>query len=135
MKTKTILGGVILIFLGLSCNQNTKFSQDKTKPNIIYILADDLGYGDLSVYGQTKFSTPNIDKLAQEGLLFSQHYSGSTVCAPSRSSLMTGQHTGNTPIRGNKNLGLPAESLTIAEVLQENGYKTCLLYTSPSPRD
>ena len=65
-------------------------------PNVIFILADDLGYGDLSCYGQTKFSTPNIDQLAKEGLVFTQHYSGSTVCAPSRSALLTGLHTGHT---------------------------------------
>ncbi len=105
--------------------------QEKTqKPNIIYILADDLGYGDLSCYGQTKFSTPNIDKLADSGMLFTQHYSGSTVCAPSRSSLMTGQHTGHTFIRGNKEISpegqqpLSKDVFTIAEMLKENGYAT-----------
>jgi len=71
------------------------------KPNIVYILADDLGYGDLSCYGQKKFETPNIDQLASRGMLFTQHYAGCTVCAPSRSSLMTGQTSGHTPIRGN----------------------------------
>lgn len=64
--------------------------RELAKPNIIYILADDLGYGDLSFTGQEKFSTPNIDKLAKEGMFFTQHYAGSTVCAPSRSSLLTG---------------------------------------------
>ncbi len=63
-------------------------------PNIIYILADDLGYGDLGVYGQTKIQTPNLDRMAANGVLFTQHNSGSTVCAPSRSALMTGQHPG-----------------------------------------
>ena len=75
-----------------------------SKPNLIYILADDLGYGDLSIYGQEKFTTPNIDKLARQGMLFTQHYSGSTVCAPSRSSLMTGMHTGHIVVRGNKEI-------------------------------
>ncbi len=99
-------------------------------PNIVYILADDLGYGDLGCYGQEKFSTPNIDKLASQGMLFTQHYAGCTVCAPSRSSLMTGLHSGHTPIRGNKhwnpegNWPLPAESYTIAEMLKTRGY-TC----------
>ncbi|UAM97980.1 arylsulfatase [Polaribacter litorisediminis] len=126
MKKKHYLFGSLLlaVFLLTSCNKKTKNNIVKTKPNIIYILADDLGYGDLSSYGQTKFTTPNIDKLAKEGLLFTQHYAGSTVCAPSRSALMTGLHTGHTPIRGNKRLELPKESLTIAEVLKENGYKT-----------
>ena len=65
------------------------------RPNIVYILADDLGYGDLGAYGQTRIDTPNLDRLAAQGLRFTQHYAGSTVCAPSRAALMTGQHTGN----------------------------------------
>ena len=68
----------------------------RSKPNIIYILLDDAGYGDLSCYGQKHFKTPNIDRLAKEGIKFTQHYSGSTVCAPTRSVLMTGLHTGHT---------------------------------------
>ena len=70
-------------------------------PNIIYILADDLGYGDLSCLGQTHFETPHIDRLAREGMLFTQHYAGAPVCAPSRCALMTGKHTGHSVIRGN----------------------------------
>ena len=99
-------------------------------PNIVLILADDLGYGDLSCYGQQKFSTPNIDRLAKDGMLFTQHYCGCTVSAPSRSSLMTGLHTGHTPIRGNKEWKpegqwpLPADSYTIAEMLKARGYIT-----------
>jgi len=99
-------------------------------PNIIYILADDLGYGDLSVYGQNNFATPNIDKLAADGMIFTQHYSGSTVCAPSRSALMTGMHTGHTVVRGNHEIlpegqyPIPDSTLTIAEVLKEAGYIT-----------
>jgi arylsulfatase A-like enzyme len=119
-----------LFLFSASCHgiKNKKTTQHN-KPNIVYILADDLGYGDLSCYGQTHFSTPNIDKLAQEGMLFTQHYAGSTVCAPSRSSLMTGMDTGHTPIRGNKEtetgqLPLPKESYTVAELLKENGYAT-----------
>jgi arylsulfatase A len=100
------------------------------KPNIVYILADDLGYGDLSCYGQKHFQTPNIDKLASQGMLFMQHYAGCTVCAPSRSSLMTGLTTGHTPIRGNmswKEEGqypMVASTYTIAELLKEAGYVT-----------
>ena len=71
------------------------------KPNVIYILADDLGYGDLSCYGQKKFQTPNIDRLATEGIKFTDHYSGNTVCSPSRACLMTGQHPGRIHCRGN----------------------------------
>ncbi|WP_298365804.1 arylsulfatase [uncultured Lutibacter sp.] len=123
---------IVLIAVLASCN-STKNSKKEIvqKPNIIYILADDLGYGDLSCYGQVNFQTPNIDKLADNGMKFTQHYSGSTVCAPSRSSLMTGQHTGHTPIRGNKELKnregqtpMPASSYTIAEMLKEAGYTT-----------
>jgi arylsulfatase A-like enzyme len=97
------------------------------KPNIIFILADDLGYGDLGSYGQTKISTPNLDEMAKKGLRFTHHYSGSTVCAPSRNSLMTGQHTGHTTIRGNPRGGgvpLRPEDLTIGEILQGAGYIT-----------
>jgi arylsulfatase A len=100
------------------------------KPNVVFILADDLGYGDLSCYGQKHFNTPNIDKLAKNGMRFTQFYAGTTVCAPSRSSLMTGQHTGHTPIRGNKRWKpegqwpLPCKAFTIAELLKNSGYKT-----------
>ncbi|MDX9727273.1 MAG: arylsulfatase [Bacteroidales bacterium] len=110
----------------IACNTE----KGKKLPNIVYILADDLGYGDLSCYGQEKFSTPNIDRLAADGMLFRQHYTGCTVSAPSRSSLMTGQHTGHTPIRGNKEWDpegqwpLPASSFTVAEMLSERGYTT-----------
>lgn len=98
------------------------------KPNVIYILADDLGYGDLSCYGQTKFATPNIDRLAREGVRFTSFYAGNTVCAPSRSALLTGQHTGHTPVRGNAEIfpegqePLPASAITIPEVLRGGGY-------------
>ena len=100
------------------------------KPNIIYILADDLGYGDLSCYGQKHFKTPNLDKMANEGMLFTQHYAGCTVCAPSRSSLMTGLTTGHTPVRGNSEVTeegqwpLPATTVTFPKLLQEAGYIT-----------
>ncbi|MDO7172384.1 arylsulfatase [Mariniflexile sp. AS56] len=109
--------------------QNEKNINEK-QPNIIYILADDLGYGDLSCYGQDKFKTPNIDKLASQGMLFSQHYSGSTVCAPSRSALLTGMHTGHTVVRGNKEMQpegqypIPDNTYTLAEVMKKAGYKT-----------
>lgn len=97
------------------------------KPNIIFIHADDLGYGDLSSYGQRNFKTPNIDRLAVEGLRFTQYYAGSTVCAPSRSALMTGQHTGHTRIRGNARYPLRPEDVTVAEVLKTAGYRTALV--------
>jgi arylsulfatase A-like enzyme len=105
-------------------------SEKEKLPNIIFILADDLGYGDLSCYGQQRFTTPNIDRLASDGIKFTQHYTGCTVSAPSRSSLMTGQHTGHTPVRGNKNWKpegnwpLKGEAVTIAEMLKSKGYIT-----------
>jgi len=109
---------------------NNAPSENPKPPNIVFILADDLGYGDLSCLGQSHFQTPNIDRLAAEGMLFTQHYSGSTVCAPSRSALMTGQHTGHTFIRGNKEVKpegqypLPDSIFTLAEMLKAQGYAT-----------
>lgn len=96
-------------------------------PNIVYIMADDLGYGDLGCYGQEVIQTPNIDKLAEEGLRFTQCYAGSTVCAPSRCSLMTGLHTGHCRIRGNDRVPLEPEDVTVAEVLKEAGYTTAII--------
>lgn len=96
-------------------------------PNIIFILADDLGYGDLGSYGQKKIKTPHLDRMAADGLRFTQCYAGSTVCAPSRSALMTGQHTGHTRIRGNNAYPLRPEDVTVAEVLKQAGYTTGLV--------
>jgi len=130
---KSLIGkGLLLLLLIIGCGENNLHvdPDSSQKPNIIYILADDLGYGDLGCYGQTKFNTPNIDKLASEGIRFTQHYSGSTVCAPSRSSLMTGQHTGRTFIRGNKGAKpegqhpISSSVVIFAELLQKAGYKT-----------
>jgi arylsulfatase A len=100
------------------------------KPNIIFILADDLGYADLGCYGQQKTETPNIDKMAAQGLRFTQFYSGTSVCAPARASLMTGLHTGHTAVRGNRGtkpegqFPLPDSIVTIANILQQQGYTT-----------
>tara|TARA_R110002095_G_scaffold212746_3_gene202483 strand:- start:1037 stop:2458 length:1422 start_codon:yes stop_codon:yes gene_type:complete len=97
----------------------------KQKPNIIFIMADDLGYAELGCYGQTKIKTPHIDQLAAEGMKFTQAYAGSMVCQPSRSVLMTGQHTGHTAVRANDlNQLLYDEDQTVAEVLKEAGYAT-----------
>ncbi|GAB3652193.1 arylsulfatase [Echinicola sediminis] len=127
-----------ILFL-LSCNgQEKSESEDSKYPNIIFILADDLGYGDLSCYGQQKFKTPNIDRLAAGGMLFTNHYAGSSVCAPSRASLLTGHHTGHVAIRDNRSLDpspygfreregqFPlADSIrTLPEVLKSKGYVT-----------
>ena len=104
------------------------------KPNIVFILADDLGYGELGCYGQEKIKTPNIDQLAKEGLKLTQHYSGAPVCGPARCVLMTGKNLAHAEIRGNKDSGngkkfpgqwpLTAEAVTIAEVLKGAGYAT-----------
>jgi arylsulfatase A len=107
------------------------------KPNVIYILADDLGYNEVGCYGQKKIRTPNLDKMALEGMRFTQHYSGSAVCAPSRCVLLTGKHTGKSFIRNNGEFGggwhkddaegqmpIPNETLTVAEVFKSKGYAT-----------
>lgn len=110
--------------------------QTMRPPNIVLIMADDLGYGELGCYGQTKIQTPNIDRLAAEGMRFTRFYSASTVCAPTRCGLLTGKHTGHAAIRGNKEVGgwglnegegqapLPAGEQTIAELLKSRGYAT-----------
>src|SRR5437899_1784994 len=100
------------------------FGLHPKQPNIIFIMADDLGYGEVGCYGQEKIKTPNLDRMAAEGMRFTQCYAGTTVCAPSRASLMTGLHTGHTRIRGNEAVPLQAQDLTVAEVLKEAGYKT-----------
>ena len=111
-----------------ACAEGQK--QVQPKPNVVFILADDLGWGDLSCYGQTNFRTPNIDRLASEGLRFTQCYSGTTVSAPSRSCLVTGTHSGHTAIRGNMELQpegqfpLPADAVTIFHDLKAAGYTT-----------
>lgn len=98
------------------------------KPNVVFIIADDLGYGDLSCYGQEKFQTPHIDRLALNGIRFTRSYSGATVSAPSRASLVTGLHTGHAPIRGNKEIQpegqspLPAGTFTLFHLFKNAGY-------------
>ncbi len=118
----SILSFVLALFCALAAVAGEK-------PNFVFILADDLGYGDLSCYGQKKFTTPNIDRLGSEGLKFTQFYAGSTVCAPSRCSLLTGYHTGHAFIRGNKEnppligeFPIPPETITLAKKLKEAGY-------------
>ncbi|GEP97510.1 arylsulfatase [Chitinophaga cymbidii] len=120
---------LLLCLLAASCTAQQKQEATK-KPNIVLILADDLGYGDVGCFGQTKIHTPYLDSLATRGIRLTQFYAGTTVCAPSRSSLMTGQHTGHTPIRGNREIQpegqwpLPDTVSTIAEILQKAGYAT-----------
>lgn len=115
------------ISLGLLLNKSSKADEISTKPNFIIILADDLGYGDIGCYGQDNILTPNIDRLANEGMIFTDGYAGSTVCAPSRYCLMTGYHTGHGRIRGNGDIPLIPEDITIAEVLKSQGYVTGLV--------
>ena len=120
---------LITMFVGWSGTLNAQ-QEVGNKPNIIFILADDLGYGDVGFNGQQLIRTPHIDLLAKEGRVYDDFYAGSTVCAPSRSSLMSGQHTGHTFIRGNKSMEpegqfpLADSVVTLAEVLQRKGYKT-----------
>jgi arylsulfatase len=115
-------------------NKSAGFNFGKRRPNIIYILADDLGYSELGSYGQTKIKTPNIDKLAAEGMKFTDHYCGNAVCAPSRCCLMTGLHPGHAHVRNNKDytvsgcergqLPIPDSAVTIQELAKQAGYKT-----------
>lgn len=139
---KTVFRILILSILIIGCKK-------EKQPNIIYILADDLGYGELGVYGQNKIKTPHINALAKTGKLFTQHYSGAPVCAPSRAIFLTGQHSGHVAIRGNDewtsrgdvwnyekavndpNLEgqypMPKNTITLGKVLQESGYKTAVI--------
>ena len=96
-------------------------------PNIIFIVSDDLGYGDLSCYGQKSFTTPNIDRLATSGLKFTRHYSGATVCSPSRCSLMTGRDGGHATIRGNGKHMIANDEVTVAEIAKAAGYRTAMI--------
>ncbi|RPI26487.1 MAG: sulfatase [Acidobacteria bacterium] len=104
-------------------------SGDSPKPNIILILADDLGYGDLGCYGQRQIQTPQIDRMAAEGMRFTEQYAGSTVSAPSRACLLTGLHTGHTFVRGNGRVGLrpDPQDLTVARLLKDAGYHTAMI--------
>jgi len=97
---------------------------EPTKPNVLLILADDLGWGDLGCYGQKQIQTPHLDQLAKDGLRFTAFYSGSTVCAPSRCALLTGLHTGHCRVRGNGKTTLLSEDVTLAELLRDAGYAT-----------
>ena len=132
--------------LFLNCQAELKKEKLRSKPNIIYILADDLGYGDIGVYGQKKIETPNLDALASNGMIFTQHYTGAPVCAPARYMLLTGKHSGHSYIRGNyewKERGnvwdyramiadstlegqfpIPTNSILFPQLLQKEGYTT-----------
>ena len=119
----------VIMFL---CLLSSAAASDAPRPNIIFILADDLGYGDLGCYGQQLIHTPRLDQMAAEGIRFTDFYAGNTVCAPSRSVLMTGLHMGHTHVRGNAGgpdmsiQSLRDEDITVAEVLRSAGYSTAL---------
>ncbi|HAV63771.1 MAG TPA: N-acetylgalactosamine-6-sulfatase [Verrucomicrobiales bacterium] len=109
--------------LGLTLTCFEADAQQLRRPNVVLIVADDLGYGDLGCYGQTRIRTPNIDQLAREGMRFTQFYAGSTVCAPSRATLFTGKHTGHATIRGNGDVPLAAGDFTLSEMFRSAGYR------------
>ncbi len=125
-KTITALALALLGSVALLC-QTTAKVQRPARPNILLIQADDLGYGDLSAYGQAQFQTPSLDRLAREGIRFTQYYAGSTVCAPSRTTLMTGFHTGHAWVRGNGDIPLRDEDVTVAMSLRDAGYRTAVI--------
>jgi len=139
----TLFALIVIIMAGCGGQNQIKETREteepEDRPNIIYILADDLGYNELGSYGQEKIRTPHLDRLAGEGMKFTQHYSGSTVCAPSRCVLLTGRHTGNSLVRDNYELGdftdgneggqlpLPLGTFTLATMLKDQGYKTAAI--------
>ncbi len=128
------------VFIPFACLDNTGGSNEAKSPNILFILTDDLGYGDVGCYGQTIIPTPRFDRLAEEGVMFTNAYAGAPVSGPSRSVLMTGQHTGHTTVRGNttdvggiegpgnrRRMHLTEEDVTVANVLSDAGYNTALV--------
>ena len=128
--SRTLLGAALssALFPNLASGaESSSLPATNSRPNIIFILADDLGYGDVGAYGQKRIQTPNVDRLATEGLRYTQFYSGSAVCAPSRNVLMTGQHTGHVQIRGNAKVNLRPEDTTVAQILKQAGYATGLI--------
>ena len=124
---KSALTLLLLLPLSLSAQPAAAPATEGRKPNVVIIHADDLGWGDLSCYGQAKFKTPHLDRMAAEGMRFTDYYAGSTVCAPSRGSLMTGRHTGRAWVRGNGDIPLRPEDVTVAEVLKGAGYATAVM--------
>ena len=122
------------IFLLIFSALILKVTSSSEEPNIVYIMSDELAYFELSHMGNPYIKTPRIDKMAKEGIRFTNAYAGSPVCAPLRCNLMTGKHAGHASVRANDG-GTPLREneITIASVLRKSNY--CLLYTSPSPRD
>src|SRR5262245_9951923 len=123
LRALLAVGGVLAFVLG-----SRGFCADAPRrPNVVFILADDLGYGDLGCYGQKRIQTPHLDRMAKEGMRFTQFYAGSTVCAPSRCALMTGLHTGHCVIRGNARQDLRPTDVTVARLLKGADYTTGLV--------
>ncbi|MEO1010138.1 MAG: arylsulfatase [Bacteroidota bacterium] len=123
--------GILLVISIFGCSEKAKKGKvahtRDNRPNVVYILADDLGYGDLGSFGQEEIKTPRLDKMAEDGMVFTDHYAGNTVCAPSRASLMTGLHQGHAPIRGNRNNVLMEGTFTMARLFKHAGYNTALI--------
>lgn len=123
----------ISVFAFTGCNSTHNQESPQTPPNIIYIMADDLGYADIEPFGQRIIRTPSLQRMAEEGMVFTQHYAGNTVCAPSRCSLMTGKHPGNAYVRGNiqaepsGQLPLPEGTTTVSGLLNDAGYVTGMI--------
>ncbi len=126
MKYRLILPLITACTVSLLPTHATKGAKKTDHPNIVFILADDLGYGDLGCYGQKKIKTPRLDRMAREGIRFTSHYSGFTVCSPSRCALMTGKHMGHATVKGNGGR-LKKEDITVPMLLKEAGYKTCMI--------
>ncbi|REK19635.1 MAG: N-acetylgalactosamine-6-sulfatase [Planctomycetota bacterium] len=118
------------VILSLLATLDAAVAAAARKPNVVFFLADDLGYGDLGSFGQEKIRTPHLDRMAAEGMRLTQHYSGNAVCAPSRCVLMTGKHPGHAFIRNNRSVKpegqypIPADTITLARLLDEQGYAT-----------
>lgn len=130
-RRRRLLDGLVALLLLSTLSRPAAAAEAPQRPpNIVFFLADDLGYGDLGSYGQQRIKTPNLDRLAAEGMRLTQHYSGNAVCAPSRCVLMTGRHPGHAFIRDNRSVGpegqypIPAETVTLAKLLQQRGYAT-----------
>ncbi|QDT07866.1 Arylsulfatase [Rubripirellula lacrimiformis] len=134
LATSAVGCGMALMFVLGAIGTARGADQASDRPNIVFILADDLGYGELGCYGQQKIRTPHIDSLARDGMTFLHHYTGAPVCAPARCTLMTGQHLGHAQIRGNRDSGngriypgqwpITDDVVTVAEVLKQAGYTT-----------
>ncbi|MBT3194794.1 MAG: arylsulfatase [Verrucomicrobia bacterium] len=129
-QTWTLVAGCCCLIAQLVAAATAPHPTPPRRANVVYILADDLGYGDLGCYGQKKLKTPNIDRLASEGMKFTDHYSGNTVCSPSRANLMTGQHPGHVHCRGNaggageNSMALDPAMTTLPRLFKNAGYAT-----------